>query len=436
MGELNTNTISTLDEWLSEQLAARQLSEELNAPLTLVSSILIFAASAFGIAGSFWLVFHYYSRNLLRNTTGLFICVIAYLDIIVALHSIVKALFNFPGIYAWLEYLGLGLGVVKVLEVIMTWSLITYAIIGLVLSFNTLFVVRYSGASSFLDSKRFLAIFISFVTPIVCFYLPLYLVGKGSHFFDINPACVYKPLNPCTDLKIIAQVLLISILAMLILLTLVSYLLVLWTLRRKEHQKSSTSDSFMIPLLRKLGIVFSLCILILWLPYLVRSIAITLFSKDNYYYDEAHFLRFDVFTFLIFCQNVLMPMRGYFHALSVLYIFKVPRQSDENIIFHDFKFLLFLTPIASKQELIRRYTTANNPSVTRKEDLKIETAKSIEQPHWTIQDKSLYNIPETPVDKKVFRFSQISIESNASGQIQTAILRALDPIPEEKTESE
>ncbi|MEY3452258.1 MAG: hypothetical protein RL711_2086 [Bacteroidota bacterium] len=100
MGE--TNTVSTLDEWMSEQLAARQLSEELNAPLTLVSSILVFAASAFGIAGSFWLVFHYYSRNLLRNTTGLFICVIAYLDIIVALHSIVKALFNFPGIYAWL----------------------------------------------------------------------------------------------------------------------------------------------------------------------------------------------------------------------------------------------------------------------------------------------------------------------------------------------
>ena len=418
-----------MQESVLKTLQYQRLESELYSPWSLVASILLFMGSFFGIIGSCWIIFQRHtSKSLLQNTIGLFITIIAYLDLVVCAYYIQKGLSSIPSIY--FNFFLQHSDVSYAFEVIVTCSLISYAMLGLLLAFNTLYVVRFAGVSSFLDKNRWFGIFLCFISPFLCYYLPLYIAIR-TQFFDVNPSCVQQTLNPCTDVKILSQVLLVSILSLLVLSTLLAYLVVIHTLKKNECRQS-----YMVTLLKQLGIVFSFTILVLWIPYLVRALAIVTFTgPQNNYYDEAHYGHFDAFTFLAMLRNLFVPMRGYFHALSVLYVFMAPFSKSCSVYTKTWNCLLFLmlaSPLAKKEELVSRYTTLKS---SRKMQEQVDTANSIPQLHWTVQDDASIDIecPETPVKERLFRFSQISLESQSSSHaLESNLLKALTSIKEEE----
>jgi hypothetical protein len=152
----------------------------------------------------------------------------------------------------------------------------------------------------------------------------------------------------------------------------------------------------MIYFLKQLGTVFSFCILLIWVPYMLRFVLVNIIESS---YDEKHFMKFDFVTFAIFCRNFFMPLRGYFHALSLLYVFKASFKKDQNLFWQYLQFTLFLSPIATKEELIERYRSKSTFAFHFKESL-VETAKTISLPHWTIQEGTVTYCPTPVIEKR------------------------------------
>jgi hypothetical protein len=131
--------------------------------------IVVFAfeifASIVGAYGSLWVIYQYFQKRILNNTPGLIICLIAFIDFFFSFYYMFGISVQFA-----LSPLAINL-VWNIIDSAFDWCLITYSLLGMLLAFNTLFIVM-GGSSVLIDKCKWFAISACFILPIPAYYWP------------------------------------------------------------------------------------------------------------------------------------------------------------------------------------------------------------------------------------------------------------------------
>ena len=110
-------------------------------------------------------IFQYFRKRILNKTPGLIICLIAFIDFFFSFYY----MFGISVQYA-LSPMAVNL-VWNIIDSAFAWCLITYSMLGMLLAFNTLFIVM-GGSSAVIDRYKWIAIATCFILPIPAYYWP------------------------------------------------------------------------------------------------------------------------------------------------------------------------------------------------------------------------------------------------------------------------
>ncbi|KAJ3358459.1 hypothetical protein HDU91_005217 [Kappamyces sp. JEL0680] len=375
------------------------------------------AGGLLGFLGSVWILYQYHRRRILRNTPGLLIAIIAYLDIVFVIYYYFSS--TALGLLEMDRMKTLQLEVV--FQSIFDGTAVTYCALSVLLSFNMLWIVRYNGTSSKLDQWRWPSVIICFLSPIPLFYIPEYIWRTQPFFQTVRQCSAYYGYPNCQPMP--GYILMTTIIIISIVTCIVAYLTVWWTLRNRSARVSNsgstgTSTRSAIVVMKRLTMVYSLTIIVMWVPFLVRYMLVNIFNVfagDDYFMGHV-----SVGTIAIWVKDIMTPMRGYIHAQAVLYVYKVVSDAESRkwTVRRVLEHLLLLTPIEPKAD---DSSTAEG----------LDTEQTVEAPDWsmpTVQKDFMISVPETVLapesqiitqNSNTFRNSQILVPDEGTSDVTT-----------------
>jgi hypothetical protein len=202
-------------------------------------------------------------------------------------------------------------------EGIFIWGTFPCCLLGILLSLNTLYIVRFHGSSAELERFKYLAILIAFACPIPIYFLPVSYWRQQSIF--TTTAMVYEP-PPTANLR--AQLYLqLGFVSVGIFCSLIAYAMIAWDMRRMQLEfveVGSNKISVAQKKIMKLVMVYSISIIISWIPWMIRFLIVRVIHEAG---DSKFLHDFNAVTIVIIFRSLVFPARGYIHAQAVLYVF-------------------------------------------------------------------------------------------------------------------
>jgi hypothetical protein len=272
--------------------------------------------SIIGLYGAIWVIRQYHRGTILRNIPGQIIYSIAYTDII---HGLYYILWFFVDGY-YIDMRGnpdTTQFMYDFTEGIFIWGTFPCCLLGILLSLNTLYIVRFHGSSAQLERFKYLAIVIAFLCPIPIYFLPVSYWRQQTIF--ITTSMIYEP--PATANQGAQLFLQLGFVSVGIFCSLLAYAIIAWDLRRMQQEfveVGSNMISVAQKKIMKLVMVYSISIIISWIPWMIRFLIVRVIHQSG----DSKFLRdFNAVTLVIFFRSLVFPARGYIHAQAVLYVF-------------------------------------------------------------------------------------------------------------------
>lgn len=337
-----------------------------------------------GVLGSLWIVFQYGRRRILRNSPSFIIAGLACLDIIQGI------LYIALGICSLLkDTLPL---VANVLETLFDWFLISYAFTTIQMSLYTFCLVKVPNSSSYLEKFRGISLFACFIIlPPFCFACLSWATDQELFPF-ISPCFFIDHGKQCAAYSYGLYGMIMVIVCFSTLSCLVAYYSVYTTLFKQDGYVRQTPTLLLI---KRLVMVYSFCTIISCLPLILMFVCYifwlyVLSSTDG----SSTPLRDFVLVMLPICEFA-NSLRGYFHALSVLYVFQsLERREDDPSSSpaswcEGLNFLFLQTPLATKEELQYQLSKSLKPINGK------EVGLSTYCPSWTIGEQESTNVTST-----------------------------------------
>lgn len=279
-------------------------------PWFLVEFWLEIIGCVIGFYGSVWVINQFFRRKILRNTPGLIICIIGFLDILHTLYYAATVLILYTQSdmgYSW---------VWQALDAMFNWCLISYALLGMLLAFNTLFIVL-GGSSLTIQKAKWPAIALCFILPVPAFFWPVSNWRSQLIFTTTDPNC--NGDDRCEPKR--SYVLLFTIVCSALLSSLVAYFGIWYNLNKDRTNRGKGTEGKALKMVKTLTMVYSLSIVFCWIPWMVRWAWLnfeTISQSDFVFLHD-----FSIVTFVILFRALWTSMRGYIHAFAVLHVYKL-----------------------------------------------------------------------------------------------------------------
>ncbi|KAI8900712.1 hypothetical protein BC833DRAFT_580676 [Globomyces pollinis-pini] len=262
----------------------------------IVVYVLSILSSILGIMGSVWVMIQFMTgKQMLRNLPGLLIFAISWTDLLNSFYYFIYGILDLTlGDFQFWRFL----------ELLFPWATISGCFLGMILSFNTLLVIHYQATVHGLEKWKWVVIIIVVLLPSVLYFLPLQLTYDTPYFsLDVyQNDCKWNNDYLCWIMDVDNLLLLLVSLAML--LSLASYLKIYSLLGKQDLQ----TDLLRNPkeyAIKRLIMIYCLFQIIIWLPFLLVRIA-------------SRFMPVETLPIFFTIDLILIPARGYLHALGVV----------------------------------------------------------------------------------------------------------------------
>jgi hypothetical protein len=398
-GRINTDRHSSLyyNETVKNGINAIYIGGTIKAnatPLDTHGTIQAFAqmiTGILGVIGAIWIIYHYGKRKILNNIAGLIIYATAFTDVVQG------AYYSHEGVSMYTKYehyadwsAAVRNNIFNAKEAIFTWSAISSSLLVALLASNTLYVVRFGGTAKNLDRLKYVWVFLCFILPFFIYFVPVSIGREQPLFWTRNRS---RTAGECISFfHCDFQLYWFGILMTFnFVFSLIAYFLAsiaimtnYSTSNRIDSGVYSDSSSRAKNAVSKLIKLYSVSILIGWIPYLIRYWYVRAYGSLAGMNSTDPLLA----DWLDTIRSFTAPIRGYLHALAVHIVNRSVLNVVESSNFRRLFNIIFL--VSPKEEDIKS-GTQHIPSIER----------SLQEPQWEISFQG--------EDTQVSQYSQMSM---------------------------
>ncbi|KAJ2992109.1 hypothetical protein HDV02_003275 [Globomyces sp. JEL0801] len=286
---------------------------------------LMHLCSYIGMFGSIWVMYEYYRGRILNNLPGLFMFVIAMTDLGSASNFI--DLINLLVYYCLLslEQFVNNLNQWDVyINVIFDYMALTSCLLTLPIVFNTLNIIKFNGSIRWLQKYKYWVIAFILILPTFTYFLPWSIIFKEKIFFKYNRPQLPKTCDTIYCVMVFRQVVGTVITCMTI--NLICYLIIFIAIKKNEKVDDIDTEDrekkTALGVMKKLVMIYSIATVLDWTPWIAKYVMTQYFNGVSEYEVLRGCINASPIELLIFfSRSLLTPMRGYIHALAIVYVY-------------------------------------------------------------------------------------------------------------------